>query len=439
MKTNFKLKAVALISALLMLLSAFCSFGILSARASYISEEDQQNYVFPESNWGNVFNADENLTSFYYFSDHAYSSTAYYSGYIMQCINANPYIENSELKYWSNSFWDEMKAYFDNYGGQNISNALIVFEARESFVYSYSMPNDPLPLYEDTNFGLMDRMFNTWQNNGCKIMFLDGLDEVCYKKNNFNEFLQYVDIHINLDLLTTFINTVFDGIAEKTQGVMNNIAVVFDKGMWAYNKIYRLLISMLVMLRNNTEKPDDVQVLLQNQVSVYFYDNGNYYDAENNPVEFDPDSETFWDSPIVDYNNNLEYDHHAEYVFIVGNSATYNDPNIQNLIEEVKNRRGEDRYETFEFVEYSQSYLNYYLSAIMWDFMLNDKASLNRYINRCGRCTVTFKPLFYGEGGKLREPNDRMDWLDVYGELPELEGDEGQVNNFIGFLVGGFV
>ena len=78
MKTKFKVRIVALTAALLMLLSAFCSFGILSARAGEVSDSENANYVFPEPTPEDERNPDSSYTSLYYFSDYSESEISIY-------------------------------------------------------------------------------------------------------------------------------------------------------------------------------------------------------------------------------------------------------------------------------------------------------------------------------------------------------------------------
>ena len=248
MKTKFKVRIVALTAALLMLLSAFCSFGIVAAHAGEVSDEDNKNYVFPETTPDGELNTDSSYTSLYYFSNYIESEEYYNNGFIGQYIKQNPYLESSEMHYWgypvtTRGFWNEMEEYYRG-GGNAIENALIIFEVRGEIDWKLGIYNGTEEQSEidgryekSIYYPLMKEMFSNWKSLGCKIAFICATDEVWFE-NNYDEFLDYVDIHINIDAMTTFAYSTAKDILEQDY---RNSTIVFDGIMsqdWFFKDLF---------------------------------------------------------------------------------------------------------------------------------------------------------------------------------------------------------
>ncbi len=419
MKTKFKVRIVALTAALLMLLSAFCSFGIVAAHASYVSDEEMADYVFPELTPDEELNLDTNFTSLYYFSDYSESEEYYNNGFIGQYIRQNPYLESSEMHYWGYpntilGFWDEMNSYYFS-EGYLIENALIIFEVRNSNELQFVENETQIPDYWNTKFGYMEQLFSTWKNQGCKIAFIDGLDEIRYELTGFNEFLQYVDIHINIDHVTTYGYSIVDELTNSFTELLDRQIVIFDDALPEKWSIYQLLVTYFVMMADPYLTIYEGENLFDAlAISVYFYNRNNnryyVYEQDQNGINREQTVTVEWEAmrEILEDSNRIS---------VIGNSLTLLDENLDDNINELAK---EIQHFT---VEYPQNTYNYCLSVIMKDFILNNDDSLWKYNNRTGRCDITFIPLFYSSDGWLKVPKT-VDWLNMYFSTENMQEGE---------------
>ena len=412
MKTNFKLKAVALISALLMLLSAFCSFGILSARAGEVSDEENANYVFPEPTPDDELNPDSSYTSLYYFSNYFDSQISIYGDILSSLINQSPYLESSEMHYWgypntTRGFWEEMGEYYYG-GGDTISNALIIFEVRGELDWKLGVYNGTEEQaeidyrYENSKYPLMKTMFSKWKENSCKIAFICETDEVWFE-NNYDEFLDYVDIHINLDMLTSFAYSVADEILSRPY---EDATVVFDSVMsqdWFIDDYFLPYLAHIYRKKINSQSNASAEDILGiSKINVFFYNGTDFFDISGNSVSQAELYQSYGEAP---------------HAYIIGDISNQSDSNLINLYDKNDNYIyfAFNLYHDFDIAIYSYityagmsaSRINYHLAVILRDFILNDDNSLLKYDNWSGRCMISFK-LIYGSGGWLRRPEAYM-------------------------------
>lgn len=406
MKTKFKVRIVALTAALLMLLSAFCSFGIVAAHAGEVSDEDNKNYVFPEPTPDGELNTDSGLTSLYYFTNYSESKFPIYDDYISSLIEQNPYIEFSEFNEWSylnstEGFWKEMEEYY--YGrGKTIENALIIFEVRGEIDWKLGIYNGTEEQSEidgryekSIYYPLMKEMFSNWKSLGCKIAFICETDEVWFE-NNYDEFLDYVDIHINLDILTSFAYSVADIIL--SQNFLGSV-LVLDSHLSSWFKEDYLIPYLAFIYREkygelNYSMPENI--LSELRMTCYNYNSEVYTDISGNLI-----------SKYEVYQNYSQ----AQSAFIVGEISNQDDKELINLYNKNYNSQyyacnlyGNNVvafYDHLIYAGWSKKSVNNHLSVILRDFILNDYYSLLKYNNWSGRCMISFK-LIYGDGGWLR-------------------------------------
>lgn len=83
------------------------------------------------------------------------------------------------------------------YAGElnSIQNSYVIFE-----IISYDSAN---LIYN----GFLEDFFQTLKNQRCKILFICSTDESKYL--NFGNFLQYVDVHVKVDIFFTFMSSIF--------------------------------------------------------------------------------------------------------------------------------------------------------------------------------------------------------------------------------------
>lgn len=402
MKTKTKIKILALLSAIAIFMLSLLGLGV-SLRAFADDGE------FPDP--------DENLTSLYYFSDYYESEEYFYNGFLRDYIDWNPYITDAYLYYSGNdtSFWDQIMQMMTS-GDMDIENAFIIFEVRRSLSIepgSFTWPVTEEQIYEhyeNSVYSALESLFRTWKESECKIMFISGTDEVWYEQYPMNRFLEYVDIHINTDLLTPFTYSLTHISCTKYN--FEDGVIILDSTMCGDWYFHRFLLPYIVSeylemgITLNINPPimeyddyDDLNVvqsiLNALNLTVYFYDNnsGEYRDMYGGSVGAEVE-------PTV-YNGG--------YLCIVGGNESLSDETLWNLYQ----GKGDNAeffvynlaWKTVEEVPGGIKYcglstqrFNYYLSAIMRDFILNDLPSLQKYNNWIGYCSVTFKPIFPGDG-----------------------------------------
>ena len=154
------------------------------------------------------------------------SAYVYYFSDSLQCYTIrNSLVSNTTLTYndvclldWSNDFDD----YFNN----NIS----VYDELEDVIIIFEMANGFERQTDDNTVDLMpeklETVFENWKNNGCYIMFICGTDEVRYL--NYNDFLDYVDFHIILDIRTNFIMSAFYYLEQDCGLIPEDYDLLFD-------------------------------------------------------------------------------------------------------------------------------------------------------------------------------------------------------------------
>lgn len=420
MKTKTKL--FSLLVALLMFLVSIAGLGIaLNAKADFYKD-----YKFPEPvpDSEYVANPDENLTSLYYFSDCYWSEDYFNNGFVRQLIDRNPNITSSELYYcgdnylhistlWGGNFWGMI----DRLAGDLfpvIENAFIIFEVRQEFpteIIKYGEEDcivEPALFYQK----LYD-IFEQFQENGCKVMFISGTDEVRYAKNDYNAFLDFVDIHIDVDYWTTYLFSILSVNENSNGDYQGGVAYLFDTRFSLYNDVYKCLIQYLLFNKDFPEF-DEISLIDFSNTRVLFYDGEKFY----NP---DGTVDGSWDVKLIE----------SDCVSVIGDRVTSQD---EYLISVLEGCAGE-KYTICEYAPFTDSRLEYYISVIMRDFILNDIYALDKYNNIDGRCPVTFMPLFYSKNGWMRRPK-RRGYLDTMVELPQIECNDQELLVLVGELWG---
>lgn len=429
MKT--KTKFLSLLFALFMFLVSIVTLG--TAVTAHADEEDY--YLTPDElaeSYDYEEDIEEDLTSFYYFSDNSKSDYYFNYGFIRKLINRNPNIIYDELIYFENNIWTALQ---DSYIPLQIENAFIIFEARTPFPRSVKIDDGGIETdyqremrYKNSEYGKLDELFSTWKGNNCKIMFVSETDESKYEKDNFNSFLQYVDIHVNFDVFTPFVYSVFE-IMSKGVG-WGDTVIVFDELMsqnWFYLDYF---INFLIHEERDTlTNADPIEVINTLKIKVYFY-NGAYTDHKGNSVNFRTVEEAFQEK---------------EFAFIISGVEGMYNIDFLNLFQ---SRQGDKYIEFFVFNEQFKSvsfvpdgikycgisaqWAEFYFALIIRDFMLNQTMALHKYNVWRGYCLRTFKPIFSSSDGWIQTPQSSS-YLDNYMVLPDIMNIEG----FLAYLTSG--
>ncbi len=406
MKTRTKF--VALLSAIaFFMLSLFGLGGALRA--------------FADGGGDAAADPDQTLTSFYYFSDYEESENFYNNGFIGQCIAQNPDITRSEPYYFSStdydmsSFWATLMDKASDFGA--ISDAFVVFEVRRYMPEIIIDPTDEdgqgkVELVDNVFAFLYDTFYQLKQNN-CKIMFICGMDEArftAYSSNGHarNEFLEYVDIHINTDLQTVYHYTAITIMEETVGGEYQNwdqTTIVIDVSIGDSWDFFKKLIFYFVTTYHFSKDftPFSPEKVLQEMgVTVFFYRPGEGY---INPYPPEGDSE-------VDFEQKWQ---ESLYGFVIAGIHTAENEELWNLEGACGGKAG-----LFPF-NYGNSLVDQLLPAIMYDFIFGETGDLQQYNNWLGRCDITFKPITYSPDGWLRIPGSNVPWLNVTVDLNEME------------------
>lgn len=406
MKTKVKSYAL-LLAVALFFASLFGLGGVLRVYGEQL--QPYEDYEFPEyaSDADYVANPDPNLTKLYYISDYEGSVDCYNNGLLYYYINSYPEITDSELFLYRTDFWSRA---YNLVFGEEIQNAFIIFEVRNSLPYEIGVFNGTETEYEIGDryysdefwqYKFLEEAFCYLKGNGCKIMFINGTDEVWFQ-DYYDLFLDYVDIHINLDFLTMFTYSVACEIVEKSGGT--EACIVLDKTLsqdWYFRDFFiRYLVFAVNEYGGNLRYQQPVNVLDALHFTVYFYDNetGCYFDIFGNFVGD-------W--------NVVETFSAASFSCVIADAPSLACEDLLVLLSDHSNAEfyscnvywdevSDDEISSdIKYFGVSESDIQYYLSVIMRDFILNDLPSLQKYDNWEGRCKVTFR-LIWGKGGWAR-------------------------------------
>lgn len=157
------------------------------------------------------------------------SPYVYYFSDSLQCYNTrNSLVSNTPLTYsdihledWSGANY-AFYSYFDNNIADydELEDVIIIFEMANGF--KHETDNNTGDLMPEK----LETVFANWKDNGCYIMFICGTDEVRYL--NHNDFLDYVDFHIILDVRTNFIMSAFYYLEQDCSPNLENYDLLFD-------------------------------------------------------------------------------------------------------------------------------------------------------------------------------------------------------------------
>ena len=168
--------------------------------------------------------------------------------------------------------------------------------------YRFEVEENSVVIFEKTTWGkrynalietndTLSDLFSSWRSDGCKVIFVNGVEEarllgldLDYDTSPYTEFLQYVDIHINTDMFTLFVDTIlrihFD------YGPINNFLFVLDESFgkdwleFIYSWIFEDYIFKYMIMTDGRriEELGLFDYLEYNNINFLFYD-GNSLDS----------------------------------------------------------------------------------------------------------------------------------------------------------------
>lgn len=365
---------------LAMILFSGAIFALVSApvKADSFSEDDMPS-----------------LEKVFYYSDNPDCQDV--CDYIEQCSG----IEDITLIYNSSRDIDDFIEYY-NRGDFFVSNSYVIFEMRNGF---------PTPAEKNGTkiTDILSDVFSYMEYYGCKIMFICGTDETKFVYEN--EFLEYVDIHINTDTLTTFLESIIyrwqencgtTSVSDTTFILDKNFSNIIepefcDQNSWFLRYYFMPFIRHVYMDEIRNLRHTNYRVLRDNNIHILCETDNGYVEMVN----------------CIYLDDSFNY----EYMEIFGNEriiaigATWTGTEYSQSwldgVNEFLNEYGVPRNRvklymyginlnelSFGFYEkFTCRDLDFDLQIL--DDFLHDR-ELFKYDNRGGRCEVTHRPTVQG-------------------------------------------
>lgn len=302
----------------------------------------------------------------------------------------------------------------------DVEDAYVIFELRHGIENWISLSG--CSLYS---------VFSHFNARNCKIMLICGTDELKFYKQN--SFLDFVDIHINTDLLTTFLSNIFYNVElacgdTQISYVTFFLDAYFSEGIeggylncWFFKEYLMRFIRSVYREEIEFQFKKNYEILRDNNIKIICdLGNGSYYDAAYGQISPSGVEE------LGEYISN-------EWFYAIGgtrNGYLYSQE-WYDLADDLTAYFGSDKSEIYVYNEaqysfysssvYTQGSGSGLLSQIMSDFIYGN--SLTCYDNWAGRCEVTHKDVLQGEGG----------WMRCFG-IPEQDSSFAELNPYLAFL-----
>lgn len=399
--TNKQKKSLTIIAVLLLSLAIFAApfTGITVAKA---------NEVIPDNP---TFEHDK----LFWFSDNSDSQADF-----NQLVLAFPQID-MEMYYKDTEefYWNFINAFMAN-EFSDVEDAYVIFELYHGIENSLI-----------GNVSLLYNVFNCFKNNGCKIMFICGTEELKFYKQN--DFLDFVDIHINTDLLTVFLSSLFYKVENdygdtKFENVTFFIDTYFSEHVeegylscWFFKDYLMRFIRSVYREEIEFQFKKNYEILRENNIKIICdLGNGTYFDAAYG---------TFSASNAEDLSERISNDR----FYAIGHTklgSTYSQ-GWYNLAEDLKTYfnpsmagiyvYNEAQYTFYDSSVYTQGSGLGLFSQIVSDFIYG--YSLTGYDNWPGRCEVTHKDIDQSPSG----------WMYCFG-IPAQDASFAEINPYLAFL-----
>lgn len=375
--------------------------------------------------------SNDGYTSLYYYSNNPQSTTDYLS-YIKQEAIDSGISQNNIHTFTTHKdyFQESLMGQYPNYI-TGISDAIVIFDMSAGFKQGSVSLNFTDFLYE---------AFSDMKENNCRIMFICGTEEIKFSTpgeeydsiNNSNRFLDYVDIHINVDVFNPFYMSMIADIEDQTGG--ENFTIIFGTDDLTINEDGELnnwKSSLLdLFLKYYASKYDCHSAFLNqtgDKIIHRYLDFVLYYLYEVygiNVIRYNPLLDVYIDrsgyTSQYCYELELTYDIYAVAI-------AYDEDNISEWLDDLMETKSQITGSTFTtyilniacfdldsittssisnlsplYTAYYYKYSVYgtYMEAVLHDFIY--EFDLSVYDNWFGRCEVTYKPFPYGEGSWMR-------------------------------------
>lgn len=301
--------------------------------------------------------------SIYYFSDSSKSESF-----------CPPYLTNysvAEEHYWNLDFQATLESNFlDNLFFDGITDSYFIFELSKGFQADQGDPKkfDPLPI---VLYDIFEEI--KYENRNNKIMLILNSNEALFASQK--DFLQFVDIQINIDLMTIFMYSVCDDINKQfEENEYTNIAVFI-----------------------NNYLTDTYFYYAEQKTYFDFYINS--YPFKGN-VLFNPlykeALETDWKC-AVGYADNWAY--FSLWMDTMCNEYLVDKAYVYDEI----GWSGDYDYTEIFYCPDAYGVLTGTFSDILWKFMNDD--DLSGYNNFDGTADINYLPALFGEDGWMKLPS----------------------------------
>ena len=166
--------------------------------------------------------------------------------------------------------------------------------------YRFEVEENSVVIFEKTTWGkrynalietndTLSDLFSSWRSDGCKVIFVNGVEEarllgldLDYDTSPYTEFLQYVDIHINTDMFTLFMDNILR--IQFDYEPINNFCFVLDETFgddliefidsWIFEDY--ILNYMIMTDGRRIEELGLFDYLEENNINFLFYDGSSF-------------------------------------------------------------------------------------------------------------------------------------------------------------------
>lgn len=398
--TSKQKKSLTIIAVLLLSLAIFAApfTGVTVAKAQEVVP-DQPTFDYDQLYW---------------FTDNSSSQT-----YFQQLVSAFPQID-MDMYCEEYDFYEHFINAFMANEFSDVEDAYVIFELRNGITTEQA-----------GIFTLLYNVFEYFKGKDCKIMFICGTEELKFYKQN--GFLDFVDIHINTDLLTVFLSSIFYKVQSdygdtKFERVTFFIDAYFSEHVeegylscWFFKDYLLRFIRSAYREEIEFQQKKNYEVLSEKNIKIICdLGDGRYFDAAVGAF-YANNAEELYERVSNDRfyaigHTKLGSTYSQEWYDIAKDLKEHFNPNTSGIY--VYN---EAHYTFYDGSVYTQGSGLGLFSQIVSDFIYG--YSLTGYDNWPGRCEVTHKDIAQDSDG----------WMYCFG-IPAQDSSFAEINPYLAFL-----
>lgn len=315
-------------------------------------------------------------------------------------------------------------------GEMDFSNALVIIDMPSGIMENHEPNADPESYFTRR----LKVVFSSLKERNCKIMFICGTQEIRFStpgqpndsQGNFNEFLDYVDIHINVASFNPFYMSMIVRIEEETNG--RDVTLIFDENTQLYDKVMDFY-----------QRKYGNNYLLEEEEQYGSFENYLYNVYNLHIIRYDNIDKIFIDNNY-EWSNDVRDLIHNESVYAIG--MINSEPNFSEWISQINYAKYNGSYTIWSVFVFNRLGVNisnynilgplYYLleykysrymvemNNVFFDFINGE--DLTPYNNQVGRCQITYCPFLNSNPDSDSE--SRQGWLTnfEYSEDDNISG-----------------